>query len=177
MARLRPDVLSEQGDQNAEPKPTEPSPHSLHKAPSRSISQVQEQSIAVMVDCGRLSAALWDRRMSSVAPTTTPRRSNAVLAAFSGPCLPLAAFGVALPVTLPEFYATFVGLELGMVAAVFMAVRLIDIVFDPFIGWGMDKTKTRFGRYRPWMAVSVPILMLAAWMMFVQVKPGAGAGF
>ena len=35
-----------------------------------------------------------------------PRRSNAVLAAFSGPCLPLAAFGVALPVTLPEFYAT-----------------------------------------------------------------------
>lgn len=115
--------------------------------------------------------------MSSVAPTTTPRRSNAVLAAFSGPCLPLAAFGVALPVTLPEFYATFVGLELGMVAAVFMAVRLIDIVFDPFIGWGMDKTKTRFGRYRPWMAVSVPILMLAAWMMFVQVKPGAGAGF
>jgi len=108
---------------------------------------------------------------------TAPRRSNAVLAAFSGPCLPLAAFGVALPVTLPEFYATFVGLELGVVAAVFMAVRLIDIVFDPFIGWGMDRTKTRFGRYRPWMAVSVPILMLAALMMFVVVQPGAGAAY
>ena len=103
----------------------------------------------------------------------TPRRSNAVLAAFSGPCLPLAAFGVALPVTLPEFYATFVGLELGVVAAVFMAVRLIDIVFDPFIGWGMDRTKTRFGRYRPWMALSTPMLMLAAYMMFVVVQPGA----
>lgn len=103
----------------------------------------------------------------------TPRRSNAVLAAFSGPCLPLAAFGVALPVTLPEFYATFVGLELGVVAAVFMAVRLIDIVFDPFIGWGMDRTKTRFGRYRPWMALSTPMLMLAAYMMFVMVQPGA----
>ena len=102
-----------------------------------------------------------------------PRRSNAVLAAFSGPCLPLAAFGVALPVTLPEFYATFVGLELGVVAAVFMAVRLIDIVFDPFIGWGMDRTKTRFGRYRPWMALSTPMLMLAAYMMFVVVQPGA----
>ncbi|WP_313011313.1 MFS transporter [Brevundimonas sp.] len=103
----------------------------------------------------------------------TPRRSNAVLAAFSGPCLPLAAFGVALPVTLPEFYATFVGLELGVVAAVFMAVRLIDIVFDPFIGWGMDRTRTRFGRYRPWMALSTPMLMLAAYMMFVMVQPGA----
>ena len=106
--------------------------------------------------------------------STEARRSNAVLAAFSGPCLPLAAFGVALPVTLPEFYATHVGLELGTVAAVFMIVRLIDIVFDPFIGWGMDRTRTRFGRYRPWMAISTPILMLSAFMMFVVVKPGAG---
>ncbi len=109
----------------------------------------------------------------SASASATPRRSNAVLAAFSGPCLPLAAFGVALPVTLPEFYATFVGLELGVVAAVFMAVRLIDIVFDPFIGWGMDRTRTRFGRYRPWMALSAPMLMLAAYMMFVVVQPGA----
>jgi len=115
--------------------------------------------------------------MSSVAAADAPRRSNAVLGAFSGPCLPLAAFGVALPVTLPEFYATHVGLELGVVAAVFMAVRLIDIVFDPFIGWGMDKTKTRFGRYRPWMIVSTPILMLSALMMFVLVQPGAGPAY
>ncbi len=109
-------------------------------------------------------------------PTVSaPRRSNAVLAAFSGPCLPLAAFGVALPVTLPEFYATFVGLELGVVATVFMAVRLIDIVFDPFIGWGMDRTRTRLGRYRPWLALATPMLMLAALMMFVVVQPGAPA--
>ena len=109
------------------------------------------------------------------APAAAPaRRSNGVLAAFSTVCLPLAAFGVALPVTLPEFYATFVGLELGVVAAVFMAVRLIDITFDPFIGWAMDRTRTRFGRYRPWMVASTPILMLAALMMFVLVQPGAG---
>ncbi|KAK0360914.1 hypothetical protein LTR94_025482, partial [Friedmanniomyces endolithicus] len=111
---------------------------------------------------------------SAIAAPDAPRRSNAILAAFSGPCLPLAAFGVALPVTLPEFYATHVGIDMGMVAAVFMAVRLIDIVFDPFIGWGMDKTRTRLGRYRPWMAVATPILMLAALMMFVTVQPGAG---
>jgi Na+/melibiose symporter-like transporter len=118
--------------------------------------------------------------MTDAAPPAAPtapagRRSNGVLAAFSTVCLPLAAFGVALPVTLPEFYATFVGLELGVVAAVFMAVRLIDITFDPFIGWAMDRTKTRFGRYRPWMVASTPILMLSALMMFVMVQPGAGA--
>ncbi|MBB5745617.1 MFS transporter [Brevundimonas variabilis] len=109
--------------------------------------------------------------------TPPARRSNAVLASFSGPCLPLAAFGVALPVTLPEFYATHVGLSIGMVGAMFMAVRLIDILFDPLVGWGMDQTKTRFGRYRPWMAVSTPILMLAALMIFVMVRPGAGPGY
>lgn len=106
--------------------------------------------------------------------TTSPRRSNAVLAAFSGPCLPLAAFGVALPVTLPEYYATHIGLELGVVAAVFMIVRLIDIGFDPFIGWAMDRTRTPMGRYRPWMLASAPILMIAALMMFVLAKPGDG---
>jgi Na+/melibiose symporter-like transporter len=111
------------------------------------------------------------------APAVPNRRSNAVLAMFSGPCLPLAAFGVALPVTLPEYYATHVGLSIGMVGAVFMAVRLIDIVFDPLVGWGMDRTRTRFGRYRPWMALSTPILMLAALMMFVLVRPGAGPGY
>ncbi len=111
------------------------------------------------------------------APTAPPapaRRSNATLAAFAGPCLPLAAFGVALPVTLPEYYATHVGIEIGLVGVVFMAVRLIDIFFDPMIGAAMDRTRTRFGRYRPWMAASTPVLMLAALMVFVMVKPGAG---
>ena len=111
---------------------------------------------------------------SSARASQSPRRSNGVLAAFSSVCLPLAAFGVALPVTLPEFYATHVGLEMGVVAAVFMAVRLIDILFDPIIGWGMDKTRTKLGRYRPWMVLAMPILMLSALMMFVMVKPGAG---
>jgi len=127
-----------------------------------------------MVDRPRVEAGPWDDRMSETIAVKTPRRSNAVLAAFSAVCLPLAAFGVALPVTLPEFYATYVGLELGVVAAVFMIVRLIDITFDPFIGWAMDRTKTRFGRYRPWMVASTPILMLSAFMMFVVVQPGAG---
>lgn len=121
---------------------------------------------------------MTDTAPATVVPPPAPhRRSNAVLAAFSAVCLPLAAFGVALPVTLPEFYATFVGLELGVVAAVFMIVRLIDITFDPFIGWAMDRTKSRFGRYRPWLVLATPILMLAAYMMFVAVQPGAGPVF
>lgn len=105
------------------------------------------------------------------------RRSNAVLAAFSSVCLPLAAFGVALPVVLPDYYARHVGLDLATVGYIFMAVRAIDIVLDPLIGSAMDRTRTRFGRYRPWMAASAPVLMLAALMIFVLVTPGAGPAY
>lgn len=112
--------------------------------------------------------------MSDSAPPASPRRSNAVLAAFSTVCLPLAAFGVALPITLPEFYASHVGIDIAVVGYVFMAVRAIDIFADPLIGAAMDRTHGRFGRYRPWMAASGPVLMLAALMMFVMVQPGAG---
>lgn len=115
--------------------------------------------------------------MSDSTPSPAPRRSNAVLAAFSAICLPLAAFGVALPVTLPEFYASHVGIDIAMVGYVFMAVRAIDIFADPFIGAAMDRTRSRFGRYRPWMAAATPILMLAALMIFVMVRPGAGPGY
>ena len=52
-------------------------------------------------DCGRLAPRSGRDRMTANAATSSaiaapdaPRRSNAVLAAFSGPCLPLAAFGV-----------------------------------------------------------------------------------
>lgn len=102
------------------------------------------------------------------------RRSNAVLAAFSAVCLPLAAFGVALPITLPEFYASHIGIDIATVGLVFMAVRAIDIFVDPLIGAAMDRTNGRFGRYRPWMAASGPVLMLSALMMFVTAQPGAG---
>lgn len=112
--------------------------------------------------------------MTDVAPAPAVRRSNGVLAAFSTVCLPLAAFGVALPVTLPEYYASHVGIDIAMVGYVFMAVRAIDIVADPLIGGAMDRTRTRWGRYRPWMAASAPVLMLAALMIFVMVEPGAG---
>ncbi|MBR7619942.1 MFS transporter [Phenylobacterium sp. 20VBR1] len=99
------------------------------------------------------------------------RRSNWILAALAAPCLPLAGLGLPLVVYLPEFYASDLGLSLSVVGAAFGAVRLIDMAFDPFIGGVMDKTRSRFGRFKLWFAISAPILMLAAYMLFMA-KPG-----
>lgn len=103
--------------------------------------------------------------------TTSERRSNWTLAALAAPCLPLAGLGLPLVVYLPEFYASELGLSLTAVGTAFMAVRLLDMGFDPFIGSVMDRTRSRFGRFKLWFAIGAPILMLASYMLFMA-KPG-----
>lgn len=107
---------------------------------------------------------------------TTARHGNLTLAAFAAPCLPMAALGLPLVVHLPTFYAQSVGLPLSLVSAIFLVVRLLDIGVDPLLGGLMDRTRTRFGRFRPWMVASVVLLMPATWLLFVPPS-GAGAAF
>lgn len=103
----------------------------------------------------------------------TDRRSSWSLAAFSAPCLPLAALGLPLVVYLPEFYVSELGLSLGAVGAAFLIVRLIDIVFDPLIGGIMDRMRTKWGRFRPWLVAGSPLVMLGAFGLFMA-QPGIG---
>src|SRR5690606_15593533 len=63
---------------------------------------------------GRVSSRLAATRPETARMTAEPvrqppeRHSNAVLAAFSVACLPYAALGLPVYVTLPEFYASYV---------------------------------------------------------------------
>lgn len=79
-------------------------------------------------------------------------------------------------VYLPAFYTGTLGLDLAAVGSVFMIVRLLDIAFDPFIGGVMDRVKTRFGRYRPWLAIAAPVIMLSMGMLFMAQK-GVGTAY
>lgn len=77
---------------------------------------------------------------------------------------------------LPRFYAGHLGIALTAVAGAIATVRLIDIGFDLIIGYGMDKTRTRFGRYRVWYALGMPILWLAIYKI-LNPPEGAGTGY
>lgn len=103
----------------------------------------------------------------------TERRSSGTLAAFAAPCLPLAALGLPLVVYLPEYYVSELGLSLSVVGAAFLLVRVADIILDPILGGMMDRTRTRIGRFRPWLAASAPVLMIASYFLFMA-KPGIG---
>lgn len=104
------------------------------------------------------------------------RISRRDLALWAAPCIGLAGFGLPLTVYLPSFYSAQLGLNLSAVGLAFMAVRLLDIGVDPVLGVLMDRTRTGLGRFKPWLAVGAPILMLASAVLFFA-KPGVHASY
>ncbi|HEX5379367.1 MAG TPA: MFS transporter [Phenylobacterium sp.] len=109
--------------------------------------------------------------------TATGRRlSLPTILGFSAANLPMGALAVAVSVYLPPYFARHLGVSLAVVGGAWMTVRLIDIFVDPVLGVIMDRTKTRFGRYRFWMAVGAPILMAAVYALFLA-DAGIGMGY
>ena len=92
---------------------------------------------------------------------------------FAVASLPLYAVDVAMLIYLPPHLSGHLGVPLSVVGGAWATVRLLDILVDPVLGVVMDATRSRFGRYRPWMVAGVPILMAATWMLFFA-KPGVG---
>lgn len=95
---------------------------------------------------------------------------------FASGHVPIAALVLAISVHLPRYFASHLGLSLTVVGAAFALVRFVDIPIDAALGLAMDRTKTRFGRYRVWMALGAPILMLALYMLLLSPE-GVGQGY
>jgi Na+/melibiose symporter-like transporter len=95
------------------------------------------------------------------------------LLAYGALGLPLAALNLPLYVYLPAFYAADIGLGLTTVGLVLFCARLLDTLTDPLIGELGDRTRTRFGRRRPWMVAACPLLIIATLMLFI---PGGSPG-
>ena len=96
--------------------------------------------------------------------------------AFASPQITLGALTLALAVHMPRYFASTLGLSLAVVGSSFALVRFIDIPLDPVLGLIMDRTRTRFGRYRVWTLVAVPALVLSLYML-VHAPPGVGQGY
>ncbi len=92
---------------------------------------------------------------------------------FAAPHIPIAALTLAVAVHLPRYFASTLGMSLALVGAAFALVRFIDIPLDPLLGLAMDRTRTRFGRYRVWTLLGAPVLMLAFYML---INSPAGVG-
>ena len=97
----------------------------------------------------------------------TPQLSRWRLAAFAAPCIPVAAMMMPVTIYLPDYYTRDLGLSWLAIGFAFSAVRLFDLWLDPALGFMIDKTNTRFGRFRPWLVAGLPMAVLAIWMLFM----------
>lgn len=96
--------------------------------------------------------------------------------AFSATSLPLAALAVTIGVYVAPHYSGPLGLDIGLVGLAFMLVRLIDIPVDFLLGVAMDRTRTRWGRFRLWTVIGGPVTFLAVYMLFFA-KPGVSMAY
>lgn len=103
----------------------------------------------------------------------TPR----VLAAYSGVTVPMAAMGMPIAVYLPPFYSDGLGLSLVTVGFVFTLARIWDVVTDPIMGLVIDRFDSRWGRRKHWIALSIPILMISVWAVFMPDPEAVSGGY
>ena len=60
------------------------------------------------------------------------------------------------------FYTDIFGLSAGTAATMFLVVRLIDVLWDPFVGAWVDKHNPKWGKYRSYLVLAgLPLTGLA----------------
>lgn len=95
------------------------------------------------------------------------------LLAYSAPMIAMSIVNMLLIAYLPNFYAAEIGISIATVGLIFMAARAFDAVIDPVIGNFSDRTRSRWGRRKPWLALGVPAFMVMTWLFF---QPPQGIG-
>ena len=101
-----------------------------------------------------------------------PDTSKATAWIYGSVSLPLAIISYPLSVWVPRLYSTEVGIDLTLIGLVIFSAAIFDAVSDPLMGFFSDRTQTKWGRRRPWLAMGVPIYAFTVWML-LNPSPGA----
>ncbi|MCG8589514.1 MAG: MFS transporter [Proteobacteria bacterium] len=91
--------------------------------------------------------------------------------AYGAPSFAGAALVIPIGIHLTIFYTDTVLVPLGLVALVKAVARAFDAVTDPLVGWLSDRTRTRWGRRKPWMALGSPLAAVA--LIAMWAPPGS----
>lgn len=58
---------------------------------------------------------------------------------------------------------------ISYVTLIIMILRIVELLIDPFIGNAIDRTKTRWGHFRPWVVVGGTISSVALLILFTNM--------
>ncbi|MBN9555659.1 MAG: MFS transporter, partial [Alphaproteobacteria bacterium] len=81
---------------------------------------------------------------------------------FSAIAIPTSAAALPIGVYLPAIFTRDFGISLGTIGLIFLLGRLWDAFTDPLVGALSDRTRTRFGRRKPWIAAGGALFLVAA---------------
>ncbi len=73
------------------------------------------------------------------------------------------------------FYTDILGLPPAVAGTIYMVALIWDALLDPLIGLLADRTRSRHGRYRPWILFGAPLLAVSAVLLFLT--PGNLGGW
>lgn len=65
------------------------------------------------------------------------------------------------------FFTDVAGVSPAFVGALFLGARLWDAINDPLMGWIVDNTRSRFGKFRPWILVGTLLNAVITIALFV----------
>lgn len=103
-------------------------------------------------------------------PTTNTRGaervSNSTRIAYAMPAFALAVVGIPVYVYIPKFYTDIIGVPIGLLGTLILLVRVFDALTDPAIGFVSDRTRSRFGRRRPYIGAGSILLAIAILFLF-----------
>ena len=103
---------------------------------------------------------------AAVEGSALERLPLATMLLYGAPSFAGAALAIPIFVFMPKFYADDVGAPLGVLALAIAVARAFDAITDPLMGWISDRTRSRWGRRRPWLAIGAPLCALSAFALF-----------
>ena len=80
-------------------------------------------------------------------------------------------FGTSIPINMFKsfaaiFYVDMLGLDMKKYSLVLLIYTFVDAIDNPVYGFLSDRTRTKWGRRRPWLVIGTPLLVLSFILFF-----------